>query len=62
MKTLTKQQITVDGKLYGYWTDSAGALYPNSIRSESNPRKTPYLHVGSPTYTKVLIAIKGVQS
>ena len=54
---LTKHQITVAGKVYGYWTCADGSVDP-SIRSEDNPYKTPYLRTGSVRYELVLQAIR----
>jgi hypothetical protein len=68
---MTKHTIEYKGKTYGYWTDATGvlsvSLSPNgvcgvSIRSESNPDKTPYLRAGSPTHKAVLAAIRAVRS
>lgn len=59
----THKQITVNGKIYGYFVDASGKLvnvgYGVAIRSESNPNKTPYLkNPNSSTYRAVLAEIE----
>ena len=56
----TKHQITVKGKIYGYWTRADGSLVDLSIRSEDNPSKTPYLKDGSVRFELVLRAIRSL--
>ena len=51
-----KKQITVAGKLYGYWLHDG--VLSRSIRSESNPWKTPCLREGSASYRAVMAAVK----
>jgi hypothetical protein len=56
MTVITKKQIELDGKTYGY-VFFDGILQPG-IRSESNPTgKTPYLKEGSKQYAEVMAAI-----
>jgi hypothetical protein len=46
-------QITHKSKTYGFWTDPVTCEWTGTIRSESNPDKTPYLRKGGTSFQSV---------
>lgn len=57
---MTKKTITVKGKKYGYFVYED--CISNSIRSEDNPHKTPYLKQGSKKWAEVRKAIEAAEN
>ena len=53
---MTKREIIVNGKKYGYWVMNDGSIAQN-IRSEDNPHKTPYLKESSKKWSEVMAEI-----